>query len=298
MTLEQLRIFLAVAEREHMTRAAEALNLTQSATSAAIAALEAKYGAALFERVGRGIRLTEPGRLFLHEARAVLERAAAAERVLGDVADLSRGSLRLAASQTLASYWLPDKIVQFRRAYPGIALTLAIMNSEQVIAELHEMQADLGFVEGREGGDGLVSTVVGEDELYLVVARGHPWSVSTPDEATLRAGPWVMREPGSGTRLETDLALAALGIATAATERLELPSNEAVRSAVAAGGGAALLSRLVVESSLAAGDLVRVPFPHPPRNFRMLRHPQRHETAATRAFAAMLAAAPSHSSSP
>ena len=93
MTLEQLRIFIAVAEKQHVTQAASELNLTQSATSAAIAALEARYGIKLFDRVGRGIVLTQTGRDFLVEARAVLARAKAAAQVLNDLAGLKRGSL-------------------------------------------------------------------------------------------------------------------------------------------------------------------------------------------------------------
>ena len=81
MTLEQLRIFIAVAERQHMTRAAEALHLTQSAASAGVAALEARYGARLFDRVGRGLVLSEAGRVFLPEAKAVLAAAASSELV-------------------------------------------------------------------------------------------------------------------------------------------------------------------------------------------------------------------------
>src|SRR5580704_9498201 len=107
MTLEQLRIFVAVAEREHVTRGARDLNLTQSATSAAIAALEARYATQLFDRVGRRIALTEAGRLFLVEAKALLAQAAAAEMVLVDLAGLKRGTLTLAASQTVGNYWLP-----------------------------------------------------------------------------------------------------------------------------------------------------------------------------------------------
>jgi len=100
MTLEQLRIFVAVAEKQHVTRAASELNLTQSATSAAIAALEARYGIKLFDRVGRGIVLTRTGSDFLVEARAVLARAKDATQVLNDLAGLKRGSLSLAASHT------------------------------------------------------------------------------------------------------------------------------------------------------------------------------------------------------
>lgn len=136
MTLEQLRIFVAVAEREHVTLGARDLNLTQSATSAAIAALEALRDQA-FDRVGRRIALTETGRIFLAEAKAVLARASAAETVLDDLAGLRRGSLGLAASQTVANYWLPRIIHQYRRRYPGIALTLTIGNTEFVSGLVH-----------------------------------------------------------------------------------------------------------------------------------------------------------------
>src|SRR5690348_2953378 len=105
MTLEQLRVFVAVAERQHMTRAAESLHLAQSAVSAAIAALEARHGAKLFHRVGRGIELTEAGALFLNEARAVLARAEAAELVLSELGGLQRGTLAIHASKTIASSW-------------------------------------------------------------------------------------------------------------------------------------------------------------------------------------------------
>lgn len=132
MTLEQLRIFVAVAEREHVTKAAGDLNLTQSAVSAAVSALENRYATKLFDRVGRRIELTEAGRTFLSEARAVLARARAAETVLADLAGLKRGSLTLAASQTVANYWLPALMHRYRGIYPGIELRLIIGNTEAV----------------------------------------------------------------------------------------------------------------------------------------------------------------------
>src|ERR1700681_2510110 len=148
MTLEQLRIFIAVAEKQHVTRAASELNLTQSATSAAIAALEARYGIKLFDRVGRGIVLTQTGRDFLNEARAVLARARAAAQVLDDLAGLKRGSMSVATSQTVGNYWLPGRIQAFHSAYPGIDLSLTISNTEQVADAVLHGSADLGFVEG------------------------------------------------------------------------------------------------------------------------------------------------------
>jgi DNA-binding transcriptional LysR family regulator len=148
MTLEQLRIFVGVAEREHVTKAAEVLNVTQSAASGAIAALEARYGVPLFHRVGRGIQLTEAGRGFLEEARAVLGRAAHAETMLADYAGLARGSLRIVASQTIASYWLPAKLAAFHERHPQIAVELAIDNTEGAAAQVLSGAAELGFVEG------------------------------------------------------------------------------------------------------------------------------------------------------
>ena len=106
MTLEQLRVFVAVAERQHVTRAAEALNVAQSAVSASIAALEGRHGAKLFHRVGRRIEFTEAGALFLAEARAVFARAELAELVLSELGELKRGVLSVYASQTIAGYWL------------------------------------------------------------------------------------------------------------------------------------------------------------------------------------------------
>lgn len=101
MTFEQLRIFVAVAEREHVTRAAEMLNVTQSAASGAIAALEAQHDVKLFHRVGRRIELTDAGRMFLEEARAILARVAGAELALDEFGGLKRGTLRIVASQTI-----------------------------------------------------------------------------------------------------------------------------------------------------------------------------------------------------
>ena len=104
MTLEQLRIFVTVAETLNMTRAAEALHLAQPSVSAAVAALESRHGLRLFDRVGRGLELSAAGRTFLPEARAVLAAAQDAARALDDLAGLRRGTLALAASQTVATY--------------------------------------------------------------------------------------------------------------------------------------------------------------------------------------------------
>ncbi len=282
MTLDQLRIFIAVAEREHVTQAAAALNLTQSAVSAAISALEDRHAVRLFDRVGRRIVLTDAGRLFLDEARAVLARSEQAERLLGDLAGLKRGTLRLAASQTVANYWLPPLMQQFHAAHPGFALELATGNTADVARMVHAATVDLGFVEGEIADAALSIRSLPGDDLALVVAPGHPWATGAKD---LQSSAWVLREPGSGTRAVFETVLAQHGLSTDDIDiALELPTNEAVRAAVEAGAGASILSMLVVESAIASGRLVRVDIALPPRRFHMLRHKERHLSLAEQRF--------------
>ena len=288
MTLEQLRIFVAVAEREHLTQGSRALNLTQSAVSSAIATLEARYATKLFDRIGRRIVLTEAGKLFLTEARAVLVRAAAAEAVLFDLSGLARGSLALMASQTVANYWLPPLIQRFRREHPGIIVSLAIGNTETVSAAIHDGAADLGFIEGEIDDPALAMTAVAEDELVIVVPPGHAWTQQPPSSVELAQGAWVLREPGSGTRAMFEAALPGLGLAANdLAVALELPSNEAICAAVAAGAGATAISRLVAANAIAAGRLATVALPLPKRRFLALRHKERYLAKAAAAFLAL-----------
>lgn len=291
MTLDQLRVFVAVAERQHVTRGAQALNLAQSAASSAIAALEARFETKLFNRVGRGIELTEAGRLFLAEAKAVLARAEAAELALAEIGGLKRGTLSVQASQTIASYWLPRHLVAFRRAHPGIEVRLSVGNTAQVAAAVHEGEAELGFVEGAVSDPELASATVAHDQLVLVVGPEHLWaragSIAPHD---LTASEWVLREPGSGTRSAFEAALEGFGLTLARLNvALELPSNEAVRAAVEAGMGATVISASVAAPSVEAGLLHRIGFALPERAFHVLRHRERYRSRAADALLDLVA---------
>ncbi len=294
MTLEQLRIFVAVAERLHVTRAARDLNLTQSAASAAVAALEQRYGTALFHRIGRGIQLTEAGRMLLTEARGVLQRAADAERALEEMSGLKRGRLSIHASQTIANYWLPLRLHRFRANHPQIELHLTIGNTAQVAQAMIDGRADLGFIEGEIDEPSLLRHRIPGDRLVLVVGRSHPWfGRKTLEAARLTGTGWVLREPGSGTRQVFETAARAMGVDPAALPVvLELPSNEAVRSAVEGGGSATVISELVVQSSLRHGALHAIDLPLPRRDFEILRHRDRYRSQAEQAFMASIDAAP------
>ena len=174
MTLDQLRIFLEVAERGHVTRAAEALGMSQSAASAAVAALEASYQTKLFDRVGRGIQLTETGRKFSREARAVLDRASMARSVLQDLAGLPAGPVAIAASQTIATYWLPRRLAIFHAANPRVRLNVVIRNTQEVESAVVEGEVNVGLVEGPTQHPALIRKQIDRDHIVLVMASDQP----------------------------------------------------------------------------------------------------------------------------
>ena len=281
MTLEQLRIFVAVAEREHVTRAAESLNLTQSATSNAIAALEAHHDVKLFHRIGRGIELTDAGRMFLAEARAVLDRAASAQLALAEFDGLKRGNLRLVASQTIVGYWLPERLAAFNRRYPDIHLSVAIANTQDAARAVIEGGAELGFVEGAVDDPALAHWPIASDRMIMVGQT----SADAISNEWLSAAPWIMREAGSGTRSTFEAAIRDRGIDPRSLNIvLTLPSNEAVLAAVRAGIGHAVLSQLVIGTALESQALHALPFHLPERPYFAIRQKERYRSKAADAL--------------
>ncbi|WP_313705875.1 LysR family transcriptional regulator [Massilia sp.] len=290
MTLDQLRIFVAVAERQHLTQAAAALSLTPSAVSAQIKALEERYGTPLFNRIGRRIETSEAGRLFLQEARRTLASARSAEQTLADLSGLKRGWLAIQASQTIASYWLPPWLVAFRKAYPQIELAVTVDNTDGVARALLEGAADIGLVEGEIAEAALAARPVTEDRMVVVTAPDHPWADGRKlGPADLLAASWILREQGSGTRSAFEAALRALGVAPESLAvALTLPSNEALRSAVLAGPFATAVSELVLAADLESGRLVKANLELAPRAFWLLRHRERYRSRASLAFEALV----------
>ncbi len=285
MTLEQLRIFVAVATREHVTQAAAELNLSQSAVSAAVAALEQRHDVKLFDRLGRRIILTAAGRSFFGVAKAVLANALAAEQALADLAGLKAGALSLAASQTIGNYWLPPRLNHFAKRYPGVSATLRIGNTREVAAMVGCGDVDLGFVEGEVADPTLFVRTIGEDELVVVGPPNHPRPTDRPNAEWLSDQPWVAREKELGTRAAFEAALETFGVKP--HERritLELPSNEAVRSAVEAGAGLTVMSKLVVCASIKAGSLTAMSLALPRRRLFLLRRRDRYVSQASLAF--------------
>jgi DNA-binding transcriptional LysR family regulator len=293
MTLDQLQIFIAVAQREHVTRAADALGLAPPSVSAAVASLEREFGTKLFHRVGRGIVVTEGGKLLLDEARALVNRADALKLAMREFTGLARGRLQIKASQTIASHFLPPRLVGFHQTYPGVALVVSVGNSSEVLEALIRGDIELGFVEGPEeefADHRLAAELIARDDLVMVAAADHPWATRkrlTVDDLT--GGKWVLREDGSGTRAAFVKALEALGVSYGNLNiAIELPSNEAVLTAVLAGAGATILSARVCADAMTAGALKRLPVSVAPRAFYAVQHGDRYRSRAVAALLEIL----------
>lgn len=285
MKLDQLRAFVAVANTLNMTRAAAQLHLTQPAISASISTLEERYGTRLFDRIGRRLELTQAGRLFLPEAQAVLNSAESATRLLDDLSGLLTGELRLAASQTVATYWLPPRMAGFSHRFPAIALPLKVGNTAQAVKSIIEGDAELGFIEGKYDNARIRSRIIGGDALGLYTAPHHPLARSPLNKDALNAANWVVREAGSGTREHFISNLSKLGLDFDNLDlRLELPSNGAVLEAIQMGGLVAAVSDLAARSRLDCGLITRLNYSFPRRTFRCIMHKERYLGPAAQAF--------------
>jgi DNA-binding transcriptional LysR family regulator len=277
MTLDQLQIFLTVAEQMHFTRAAEVLYMSQSSISSAIQNLEKYYGLKLFDRIGRHIEITEAGKFLQTEARQILEQVNLTERGLRELNNLQRGELKLGASLTIGNYWLPNKISAFKRQYPGIQVYCMLGNTEEICMGTLNRQFDLGFVEGEvhpSETDALQLDEIGGDRLVIVVGESHPWF-------HVKAIPQAVRQWGINP---DDLNVV-----------LEMSSGEMVKAVVESGVGATAISELMVKKELELESLRPVKIEEfkasaqVARVFLQLRHRSRFQTLISQAFAKTLA---------
>jgi DNA-binding transcriptional LysR family regulator len=216
-----------------------------------------------------------------------------ARSVLQDLAGFAAGPVAIAASQTIATYWLPRRLAAFHAANPRVRLHVVIRNTQEVERAVVEGEVNVGLVEGPTQHPALVRKRIDQDHLVLVVASDRPpLPVNASGRLDLPAISWVIREAGSGTRrgleelaVREGLSLDDLNIF------MVLPSNEAVREAIVAGAGATIISRHVVASAIAAGTLTEIPIELPLREYALVRHRDRHATLAQQALVAHLTGA-------
>jgi DNA-binding transcriptional LysR family regulator len=258
MNRNHLALFHAVAEAGSVTGAAERLRVSQPAVSKQILELEAALGVPLLERLPRGVRLTEAGKLLAEYARRqnVLESEAA--RAIEEFRGLKRGRLAVGASTTIAAYLLPPVFGRFHQHYSDIELRLEIANTRDIQRYLMEGLIEIGLIEGVIETEDLDSRVFHQDELVAIAPPGHPLLKKKAVAAReLCREPFIMREQGSGTRAVVERAFAGRKLSVKPV--LSLASTEAIMHSVAAGLGIAIVSRLAIGLELKFGSLVVIP---------------------------------------
>lgn len=256
--LADLDLLLSVARTGSLGKAARAHGISQPAASARIRQLERRLGLQLVERSPSGSRLTAAGTAVAQWARRVVDSAGELLAGVDALRSAAQGGLRVAASMTVAEYLLPRWLVALRERLSELTVVLRAENSRDVVEHVRAGAVDLGFVEDPSPHPDLSELIVASDELAVVVAPDHDWArLDGPITAEeLAAGRLVLREQGSGTR---ETLQRVLGDLHDEDLHLVLASTTAIKEAVAAGAGAAVLSALAVDHELRAGQLVRVP---------------------------------------
>lgn len=256
--LYPLRVFMAVAEEGHVTLAAERLGISQPAVSAQLKALEQHFADRLFVRSRKGMQLTPLGEAVLRQGRAVFGEVEELERI----ATGSRfgGPCRIAASNTPGVHWLPSRLQEFSVLHPGNSVSYTIGDSAQVHAAVLAYAVPFGLVGDLPvlGGNAeLHHQEIGRDTLQLMCAEGNRLAGKRALRAAdLKTETLVLRERGSSTRAQAETMLAQLLGSFAAV--IELNSNEAIKGAVIAGLGLAVLSSWTVEREVKQGQLYTV----------------------------------------
>lgn len=260
LTRSPLPVFLCVARTGSLTRAVAELGISQPAISAQIAQFEEQLGMPLFDRLPRGVRLTRAGELLRGYAERMGAVEAEAMQALDELRGVRKGMLVVGASLTVGAYLVPAYLGAFKRKHPGVAVRLHIANTHDIqerLAHGGTRQPDgsegmeVGFIEGPlEKGEQFKEVVFAQDEMVPIVRRGHPFGGGEVPLKEFLAEGLIAREEGSGSRDAVEKALGRMFEPVMA-----LGSTEAIKSAVIAGLGVGIVSRLAVGSELDSGKL-------------------------------------------
>lgn len=259
-SIEELRMVAAVEAHGSLTAAAEALGVSQQAVSQRMRAIERRWAVPLFERGARGTTLTSQGALVAEWAGALITQVEAFDHAVIALRSDHAAHVRVGASLTIAEHLAPGWLVAYAAEPDAARVELSVVNSATVVDRVRTGADDLGFIETPDAPGGLAMRVIGYDEIGIVVSPRHPWAKRTlVSAAELAATPLVGREPGSGTRLALERALAAaVGADAIAQPAAELATTAGIRATIVAGGGVGALSLRAVRDDLDAGSLVRV----------------------------------------
>ena len=252
-TLRQLDTFLEVARSESVSKAAEKLHVTQPAISMQVRQLEEALGVPLIEAAGRNIRLTAVGLEVEAFAIAAIAQLRQLNDTVANLRGLQNGKVDLGVVST-AKYFVPMLLVQFRKRYPGIDISMQIHNRENMMKLLERNELDLIIMGRPPDGVDCSSTAFATNPLGVVSAPGHPLSRrKNAPLSILNGAEFVVRERGSGTRAAMERVFSENAIVPRIV--MEMPSNESIKQAVMAGMGLTFLSLRTVRQELASGRL-------------------------------------------
>ena len=285
-SLRQLEVFLATARFENVSRAADALAMSQSAASGSLKELERQFGIRLFDRVGKRLQLSELGHQLRPEAQRLLDQAGSFEQALAG--ETVQGRLRIGATLTIGNYVAVGMIADYRRRYPDADVALEVANTETIAQQVAGFELDMGLIEGELHHSELDIEHWRQDELVLFCNPTHPLAKKgSLADADLLTAQWIVRERGSGTRQAFDRALA--GLLPDLHIGMELQHTEAIKRAVEAGLGVGCLSSICLQEAFARGSLV--PLSARGRDFRrewyLITHREKFHSAALREWWAL-----------
>jgi DNA-binding transcriptional LysR family regulator len=294
MDLHVLELFCKIVESGSFSKAADAMYLTQPTVSGHIKKLEKHVGIRLLDRLGHRATPTKGGHLLYRYARRILTLRQEAQQALDEFKGGLKGELMLGASSIPGGYLLPPLIGPFRARYPDISIVLKVSDSKEIIEAVIDGAYEIGAV-GAQFDDGrLEYRQFAEDEMVLVVPPAHPWaSLRSVRAKELSSQPFLIRERGSGTRKIMEQALERHNLSIGAFKVIgEMGSNEAIRQAVKAGGGIAIISKLAVASDLNFRELYAIPVAglKLTRPFYLITHRHRSRSPICNAFLTFLGA--------
>lgn len=282
-SLRQLEIFVAISRTESVSRAAEVLSLSQSATSTALSELERQFDLQLFDRVGKSLRINETGQQLLPRAVELLDRAKEIENLLQGNAGF--GHMKIGATLTVGNYLATILVARFLQEHPESRIQLQVHNTSTIVQQIANHELDLGLIEGDCNHPDIAVEPWIADELVVFSAPNHHLANQRKVTMTqLLQEQWIVREKGSGTRATFDRAFhshhSELKI------RLELEHTEAIKRAVESGLGIGCISRLALKDAFRRGSLVPLSTPSLElgRYFYFLWHKQKYQTTGIREF--------------
>jgi DNA-binding transcriptional LysR family regulator len=261
LDIHQLEIFAKVAELKNFSKAAQEMYLTQPTISQHVSSLENYLGIKLFDRMGKEVALTRAGEILYRYAKQITALRGEAQQALDHFRGKKSGHLTLGASTIPGEYILPSLLGKFKREYPSISVTLRIGDTEEIIDELLTSKIELGIIGAKISHARLHYASFVEDELIVVVPRGHRWWKKTSiGIQELCDEPFIMREAGSGTRISMEKRLDEIGIPPDRLKIIaEVGSTTAVKQAIKAHLGVSLISERAVEEEIRLQQFRKVP---------------------------------------